>query len=179
MKAKFFAVIAFLFALTTFAQEFRLAPQPKQLDKRDGEFVVTAATKIVIANNEDRVAAETLADEIHSATGRKPAISLGKGGSIVLQRGPKGDDDRYSEEGYTLEANRLRVIISAPAAAGVFYGAQTLRQLLVPDGKRLVCPGVFIKDWPTMKWRGVHDDVSRGPIPTLDYMKQQVRTLAE
>ena len=29
-----------------------------------------------------------------------------------------------------------------------------------------------------MEWRGVHDDISRGPIPTLDYMKKQIRMLA-
>ena len=30
-----------------------------------------------------------------------------------------------------------------------------------------------------MEWRGVSDDISRGPIPTLDYLKMQIRTLAE
>ncbi len=216
-----FALISFVvFATSLFAQDLKLIPQPKQVEKGAGEFVVTASTKIVIGNAEDRMAAETVAEEIQSATGHKPAITSGKAGSgeIFLERGPVPpfasprsakdgapavEEERFKEEGYTLQASRNRVLITAPSRAGVFYGAQTLRQLLVPDppfaplrsakdgapaekggaptayARRLVCPAVTIKDWPTMKWRGVHDDISRGPIPTLDYMKKQVRTLAE
>jgi hexosaminidase len=40
---------------------------------------------------------------------------------------------RLGDEGYTLEAERQRIEIRAPAPAGIFYGAQTLRQLLPPE----------------------------------------------
>ncbi len=43
---------------------------------------------------------------------------------------------------------------------------------------RLECPAVGIRDWPAMKWRGVSIDISRGPIPKLEFMEKQVRTLA-
>ncbi|HET9803685.1 MAG TPA: family 20 glycosylhydrolase, partial [Candidatus Acidoferrum sp.] len=42
----------------------------------------------------------------------------------------------------------------------------------------LECPAVTIRDWPAMKWRGASVDISRGPIPTLEFMEKQVRTLA-
>ena len=42
----------------------------------------------------------------------------------------------------------------------------------------LDCPAVAIRDWPAMKWRGASIDISRGPIPTLDFMERQIRTLA-
>ena len=35
-----------------------------------------------------------------------------------------------------------------------------------------------VRDWPAMRHRGLHDDLSRGPVPTLDYMKRQLRTFA-
>jgi hypothetical protein len=59
---------------------------------------------------------------------------------------------------------------------------QTLRQLLRGEGsggKTLAIPSLVIRDWPSMEWRGVSDDISRGPIPTIDYLKMQIRTLAE
>ena len=42
----------------------------------------------------------------------------------------------------------------------------------------LECPAVTIRDWPAMKWRGASIDISRGPIPTLEFMEEQIRTLA-
>ena len=71
------------------------------------------------------------------------------------------------------------VLVAGRTAQGLFYGVQTLRQLLRAEGKTLCCPAVSIRDWPSMEWRGVQDDISRGPIPTLDYLKMQIRTLAE
>jgi hexosaminidase len=42
----------------------------------------------------------------------------------------------------------------------------------------LECPGVAIRDWPAMKWRGASVDISRGPVPTLAFMEKQIRVLA-
>ena len=42
----------------------------------------------------------------------------------------------------------------------------------------LQCPGVAIRDWPAMKWRGASIDISRGPVPTLAFMEKQIRVLA-
>ena len=117
---------------------------------------------------------------------------------LASSRYPKldGDDaDRFREEGYILKVTPQRITISGASSAGIFYGAQTLRQLIhtkvepyiFESGKnryptnngQFRIPAVVITDWPAMRWRGVHDDLSRGPIPTMDYMKKQIRTLAE
>ncbi len=92
------------------------------------------------------------------------------------------DKPELEKQGYVIRATGSRVLVAARTAQGLFYGVQTLRQLLHTEGpgrKRLAVPAVVIRDWPSMEWRGVSDDISRGPIPTLDYLKMQIRTLAE
>jgi hypothetical protein len=144
--------------------------------------------------DEDRTGAETLAEEIESATGQKLRIttarSIPKSNAIYLAR--VGDDRHLSatlegaglaidgnDEGYVLDADKDRVVIAARTGEGLFYGAQTLRQLTHRvEHNQASVPAVVIKDWPTMRWRGVHDDISRGPVPTLEYMKKQIRACA-
>ena len=70
------------------------------------------------------------------------------------------------------------VVVAGNTATGTFYGLQTLKQLVRGDGATAFIPAVKIVDWPTMRWRGVSDDISRGPVPTVDYIKRQIRNLA-
>ena len=182
-------LLAFLISSPVFAADTPLAlvPYPKEVKQSTGEFTITSSTRIAIARAEDRTAAEMLAEEIELATGVKPRISSGRGGkgSIYLTRTSDRDlgaidgKDKLGEEGYVLRVTPDRVVVAGPAAAGTFYGVQTLRQLIRPDAKRAKVPALTITDWPTMRWRGVQDDVSRGPIPKMDYIKKQIRTCAE
>src|SRR4029077_20840504 len=154
--------------------------------------------KIVLASKTakaDKVAAEMLADEIKSAASIKVTIGSAPGAkSITLRRlDPKAfpklegnDADRFKAEGYVIDVTQSSVTVSGATDVGLFYGVQTLRQLVQNSPLSPISsvwaphiPGVHIVDWPTMEWRGVHDDLSRGPIPTLDYIKKEIRTLAE
>src|SRR5260370_18376312 len=86
------------------------------------------------------------------------------------------------KQGYVIRVTDSGVLVAGRTAQGLFYGAQTLRQLLRPEGpggKTLAVPALVIRDWPSMEWRGVSDDISRGPIPTPHYFKMQICTLAE
>ena len=183
--------------------QLKLIPQPKEVRVQEGGFRVRPTTRILVQlghQAEDRIAAETLAEEIHDQSGLKLSIagakaepkqeeSKPKRGAIVLARlqdrkvreflESKGlRADSIGDQGYLLFSDNSHLIVAANTGQGLFYGVQTLRQLLRPEGKNLVCPGVAIRDWPTMQWRGMQDDISRGPIPTLGYMKKQIRTLA-
>lgn len=88
-------------------------------------------------------------------------------------------EDRLGEEGYVLEVQPERIVIAANTQTGLFYGVQTLRQLV--RGCRLddALPCVQIADWPELKRRCICEDISRGPVPTPDFMRLQVRRLAE
>ena len=79
-------------------------------------------------------------------------------------------------EGYVIVPSGNGVAVIGSTASGVFYGAQTVKQLVDSSAKTL--HPATIRDWPTLKIRGLDDDVSRGPVPTLDYQKKQIRVLA-
>jgi len=89
------------------------------------------------------------------------------------------DRPDLEKQGYVIRVTDSGVLVAGHTAQGLFYGVQTLRQLLRTEGKTLAVPALVIRDWPSMEWRGVSDDISRGPIPMLDYLKMQIRTLAE
>jgi hypothetical protein len=88
-------------------------------------------------------------------------------------------EDQIGEEGYILEISENGIIIAANTCSGVFYGFQSLKQIIRGLGEKEKLPGLKIIDWPDLKFRGVQDDISRGPVPTLEFMKSQVRRLAE
>ncbi len=186
----------------------KILPAPKEVRMAEGRMVIKASTTILIGNTEDRTAAETLQKEIHERTGMKLSIeavtaapkttghiSLGRltdrGLRSYLESQGVNVDELGShdldKQGYVICVTGSGVLVAGRTAQGLFYGVQTLRQLLRPEGPAgktlavpaLVVPKLVIRDWPSMEWRGVSDDISRGPIPTLDYLKLQIRTLAE
>ena len=82
------------------------------------------------------------------------------------------------DEGYAIVPDSTGISIVAASAAGVFYGAATARQMVSGSAAAAVLQTATVRDWPAMKYRGLHDDLSRGPVPTLDFQKKQIRTLA-
>jgi len=203
------ACLAFL-PLACYAQAddavraLRLLPSPKEVRIGDGKMVIKPSTTILVSNSEDRTAAETLQKEIQERTGIKLSIEAATAapktaGHISLGRladrglraylesqGVKVEGESGShgldQQAYVIRATESGVLVAGRTGQGLFYGVQTLRQLLRnegPGGKTLAIPALVIRDWPSMEWRGVSDDISRGPIPTVDYLKMQIRTLAE
>ena len=88
-------------------------------------------------------------------------------------------DAAMHDEGYILvpaEGNALHII--AETAEGLFYGAQTVKQLIRGSGKTAVLLAPTVRDWPAMAHRGLSDDWSRGPLPNMDFLKREIRTLA-
>ncbi|HTW59650.1 MAG TPA: glycoside hydrolase family 20 zincin-like fold domain-containing protein [Terriglobales bacterium] len=161
----------------------RLEPAPKELHMREGSFRVGPKTKIYVQlghQSEDRIAAETLAEEVADRTGLQLEIlgmkpeAKAQEGSIVLARledkwvrrflARNGlmADESVGEDGYILFSDDEHLIVAANSGEGLFYGVQTLRQLLRPTNRGLVCPAVGIRDWPTPETFRVEEDVKRG-----------------
>lgn len=97
-------------------------------------------------------------------------------------------DEKFSENGedYSFESDSSRITIKASSPAGIFYGVQTLLQLLPsqvkskkiePDVKWSV-PAVIINDSPRLAWRGVMLDVSRHFL-TVEQVKNVIDQVTE
>jgi hypothetical protein len=128
---------------------------------------------------EQAFAGRGLSFHVHDAPGivlyraqSAPAVEL-------LQRNHLKFDPAMHDEGYAIVpagARGLAVIAETPA--GIFYGAQTVKQLIRGSGKKAVLLVPTLRDWPAMAHRGLSDDWSRGPLPNMEFLKREIRTLA-
>ena len=169
------------------AQRISIIPQPRQVTTNGETFRLDRA-HIVLADprsEEDRFAATDFVQEValRIRGGRdRSAILIGRielpGIQSALKAAQVDVPANLNEEGYVLSVTARGVVIAGGSAGGVFYGLQTLKQLVRGEAKAAFIPGVHIIDWPAMRWRGVSDDISRGPVPTVDYVKRQLRTFA-
>ncbi len=81
-------------------------------------------------------------------------------------------------EGYLLQVAGSQVQLVAQTPAGLFNGLMTLVQL-VKSHPAITLPGLLIKDYPDLAWRGVSDDISRGQVSTMENFQAIIRYLAE
>ena len=81
-------------------------------------------------------------------------------------------------EGYAIIPDKKGLALTGLTASGVFYAIQTVKQLITGNGPDAILHTATIRDWPALKYRGLDDDLSRGPVPTLDFQKKQIRTIA-
>ncbi|MGD0888321.1 MAG: glycoside hydrolase family 20 zincin-like fold domain-containing protein [Acidobacteriaceae bacterium] len=86
--------------------------------------------------------------------------------------------DPMKPEGYAIIPDGKGLALTAASDAGVFYALQTVKQLVTGTGANAVLHTATIRDWPAMKYRGLDDDLSRGPVTTLDFQKKLIRTIA-
>ena len=104
---------------------------------------------------------------------------------ILIGLGPNRDSlpgREINPQEYDISIVKNDVIIMAPTPQGLFYGTQSLKQLirhqlLTENNLNIPCYGIF--DYPSLEYRGWMDDISRGPIPTKEFIKEEIRRLAE
>ncbi len=165
-----------------------LIPQPREFAAR-ADLSLRSGVRILVpgGNSEDRFAAQNLRDGLRARGVRIRAaasvrIYLLRDTSAlarsVLRRNHESMDRTMDSEGYVLVTRSHSVFVIGHTAAGIFYGVQTLKQLARTGGTGPILQGGVIRDWPAMRWRGIHDDLSRGPVPTLAFQEKQIRTFA-
>ena len=183
--------------------ELYLIPTPRQVTLDEGRFAFTAQTEIMLADpnsEEDQFAAQQFMEEASKDLGLdlKTAGVTSKGGILVGRVGNKILDEALASHGvqfprefpgpfgtniasqaYALVVASDGVVVAGGGAHGVFFAIQTLKQLLRANRQGTSIPCCRILDWPALPYRCWQNDISRGPIPTLDFLKRQVATLSE
>ena len=129
-----------------------LIPLPSSMTAREGLFRITDAT-LVDGDGKARATAVYLSQTLGLKSGKR-------GSRIRLLLVPKKVVE--NPEGYRLTVSAREAQIEASDPRGLFYGAQTLRQLITKTstGERTV-PAAEISDAPRFRWRGLLIDVSR------------------
>jgi hexosaminidase len=155
-------------ALCADAQAPAIIPLPQSLEVQPGSFVLRAAAKIVV-NSDAEQTARYLAGELRRrASVDLPVIPEANAqgtGNIELKL--QDASSSLGDEGYTLAVAPDGVTIRARTAAGLFYGVQSLLQLLpLTDASgsgspNWLIPCVRLEDQPRFRWRGLMLDVSR------------------
>lgn len=168
---KLFLFLFFFMALSALVaqQKVNIIPQPAEVKLGTGEFIVTPATSIVVTGTDPEVSriAGLLNRELKRAAGFELKILASPTrNAIHFKLNP---EPALGKEGYRLKVDYEGVEISANQSAGLFYGLQSMLQLMPYqiESKTLVTniqwsiPVVEIKDVPRFGWRGQMIDVSR------------------
>jgi len=160
----------------------QIIPRPALVEPAEGAFAVSQRTPVFTDARSTRLARMSvlLRDAVRKQTGlelklRKAAPTTSPDHGIRL-----GISEQLTElgpEGYELRISPEQVLIRAAQPAGVFYGIQTLLQLLPTDrsgsANTILLPSIRIVDRPRFAWRGLMLDCSRTFL-SLDYLKKCV-----
>ena len=167
------------------SQPIAIIPRPDSLTPGRGRFALGPST-VIYADAATADIARRFAATLLPATGLSIPVRMGPpagSSAIVLERGARLA--RLGDEGYELTVTPRRVTVRGRERAGVFYGLQTIRQLLPPaifraakvDSVVWTVPAVRIVDAPRFAWRGAHLDVGRHFMPK-EFVKKYIDLLA-
>jgi hexosaminidase len=180
-------LVLMLLRTSAFSSDPRpLLPRPQKIQYGKGRMELSPLV-IGFASRpgaEDLFAARELSRLLSSRIGTEVTISEAEpsGKAIVLNRtgdadplpGPKEQPGPNCREAYTLRVWPQGAEIRAKSSAGIYYGVQTLDQLVEGEGKSSYLPEVDVQDWPSLSYRGLMMDLSHGPMPTEEEIKRQI-----
>ena len=162
-------------------------PKPREVYHREGQCFLSPPIK-VYSRGLREVIVKSLEEELQFWRLRYTMSELEEADIIVLIE--KDYENYLSEhsiivperiglEGYVIDIRLKKVYVVAKSQLGIFYGIQTLRQMIEVSNGALILPCLLIIDYPQFKSRGFTDDISRGPVPRLQFVERVVKILAE
>lgn len=184
IKYLLFSFLQLFMVHSIFSQDLPVVPYPQ---------IVTEGTHdISLKNIEIQVSNQTNAadlidlwksyfnNEVSNSNEIRKSIKLGILGDdqafdqMLYKEVSENKIENIGNEGYVLILRKNQLMLAAHSKKGLFYGLQTLRQLISSKWHK----DVLIIDWPDFSDRIIMDDISRGPISTFEYIKHQIDRLS-
>lgn len=181
-------LFASLFALQ--AQNVGIIPAPQQIELRAGSFVWEAP---VLKQNPQLSSFNFLKEQLSQLPDYAWIMEdtpsetiLVSPQSIRLELVKRLPVPKNENQAYRIVVSSDEIVVSATTEQGLFYGVQSLKQLFrynyrlyFAENEHVTIPCMEIVDYPELEYRGWMDDISRGPISTVDFLKRQIRILSE
>lgn len=162
-----------------------LIPQPQQVEMKEGVYNLNSQSRIFLSQKAERselLATFKLAESCNEATGLKVPVDrpglrpVEEQDAIQLIVKDVPETDPLASQGYSLKISADGIQLVGNSTAGLFYGIQTLNQMVKSYGGKL--PYVYIEDAPDLQYRGFFFDLSRGRVAKLETLKWLVDYLA-
>jgi hexosaminidase len=181
---KFFLIASFFTCAFTFAQTntVNIIPAPVELKMNTGNFSFNHSTQIIAAESamhEAKMFNFYLKKLYGYALPVKSKLGNSKSGNVIILELTKSTDRK---DAYNMAVESNKILIRSSGNEGLFYGIQTLLQLL-PENKTEIAeqpyeiPQLSIKDYPRFQYRGMHLDVGRHFFG-VDFIKKYIDYLA-
>jgi hexosaminidase len=177
MKPILLIIIMVTTFIQAFSQQVAIIPQPAKLQINIGEFILDSDCSLQFDDKNQEMV--RIADFLNDFLKKRYDFKLknnGKGKSVQFKLAIL---PTLGDEGYQIKVDKNRVEISANAPAGIFYGFQTLKQLmpLSAEADKVAIPALEIEDQPRFTWRGNLLDVARHFFP-VSFLKEYIDILA-
>ena len=153
----------------------QLIPQPKHIELGNGTFAPGDPIFVHLPTRADagtKIALYALMAELRSAS-QLPVYPIHQNTIAAIRCILK---QRSQNDSYELHIHKNGIDVIGMGSPGLFYGIQTLRQLVRLYGTAIPC--CAIRDQPAFRHRAFYLDISRGRVPRLDTLRQIVDLLA-
>lgn len=172
-------LVIFLFLSATCFSQVNIVPTPAEIKMGKGFFTINKDTKIIASGSKTEKFSTLVYDFIFSNYGLKLQITpYSKKNTInSINFVPSGLKYGAGIGDYALEITDKGILIGGGTEAGLFYGMQTLFQLLPTSKNNLSIPQLAIYDNPRFPYRGMHLDVGRHFFP-VSFIKKYIDYLA-
>lgn len=177
MKRILLLILIFLQLSVVAQDDISIVPMPAAIEAGAGSVTIDSNTSIFLMGDGMINTAAYFNEYLQQFQGFRLKITQNNTGSntIILKN---NNSNINKPEGYDLKVNKNGIYITGETDAAVFYGIQTLMQLLPTEKKAVVkIPVVSISDSPRFTYRGMHLDVARHFMP-VDFIKKYIDYLA-